>query len=234
METCDWLQYEHWPCTADPRSRGVASPVLDNDTFNQGETQRSLNAVRDVLVSCRLRATGPGRLSLVAVDGQQRFEIYIQPQGRVVLRRGGETAVDLPATADFARRAHDIEFGLCDQQVLLAVGGRTIIRYAYDRPAGEPSEPLHPLAIGSCGIGLTIDKLSVWRDDYYLDPQGLPRRWAFESPLPPHHVALLGDNQPVSIDSRHWQPPGIAERLVLGRVDRPFWAETKSELPPGR
>jgi hypothetical protein len=221
-ETCDWLQYEHWPCTADPRSRGVASPILDNDAFNQGETRRSLNAVRDVLLTCRLQAIGAGRLSLAAVDGEQRFEVDLQPNGRVALRSGGQTLVDLPLKADFVGRPVEIEFGLCDAQLLLAIGGRTLLRYQYERAAGDQSEPLHPLAIGGSGIGLTIDNLRVWRDIYYLDPQGLPRRWQADSALPQWCFAALGDNQPISIDSRQWQPPGVPLSSILGRVCRPF------------
>ncbi|MFT3920979.1 MAG: hypothetical protein QM778_00445 [Myxococcales bacterium] len=51
----DWLEYEHWPCTAEVRSRGVNSPITDNDSYNQAETHRALNAVHDVLLTCQLR-----------------------------------------------------------------------------------------------------------------------------------------------------------------------------------
>jgi hypothetical protein len=80
------------------------------------------------------------------------------------------------------------------------------------------------MAIGAAGIGLQIEGLRVWRDVYYLDPQGLSRRWEVQAPLGADEFALLGDNQPVSIDSRQWDPPAVGRRAVSGRVYRPFWS----------
>ena len=39
--------------------------------------------------------------------------------------------------------------------------------------------------------------------------------------MPANQVALLGDNAPVSIDSRQWQPAGVPLDAVMGRVRRP-------------
>lgn len=160
---------------------------------------------------------------LAAVDGQQRFELEIEPRQRLVLRRGAEVLLDQPLKLSLGRGTNKLEFGLCDQQVLLAIGGRTIVRHAYERPAGPQPEVLHPLAIGSGGVGLSVDELRVWRDIYYLDPQGLPRTWRLAPALAAQEIAVLGDNQPVSVDSRQFDPPGILLRTVRGRVERPFW-----------
>jgi hypothetical protein len=226
-DTCDWLEYEHWPCTADTRTRGVASPITDNDPYNQGETRRPLNAVSDVLFTCRMRATSAESFVLAAIDGGQRFEAEIAPGRRFILRSGGQTLLDQPLTANFSRRPVEIEFGLFDQQVLLAAEGRVVALYRYDRPPGPRTETLHPLAIGARSGGLQIDNLCVWRDVYYLDPAGLSRPWQAATPLAADEFAVLGDNQPVSTDSRHWQPPGLPRRSMLGLVVKPFWAVSR-------
>jgi hypothetical protein len=223
VTTYDWLQYEHWPCTADQRLRGVGTPIMDNDSYNQGETNRPLNAVSDAMLSCRLRAVGTGRFALAASDGDVQFEVEIEPRKRVVLRSRGQRLVDRLLSTDFSRRAIKVEFGLCDQQVLLAIGGRTVLRFDYERPAGSRPEVLEPLAIGAAGMGLDISQLRVWRDVHYLDPQGLPRPWKASGPLAPDEFAMLGDNQPVSIDSRHWEEAGVPRRALVGHVYRPFW-----------
>jgi len=226
-EDIDWLEYEHWSCTVDSRSRGRPAAITDNDSYNQGETHRPLNAMSDVLVSCRLRAVGAGQLVFAAVDGEQRFEVEIEPRKRILLRSSGRTLLDRPLRLNLSRQPTEIEFGLCDQQVLLAANGRMVLRYEYERPVLSRSEPLHPLAIGARGIGLQISELRVWRDIYFLDSHGLPRRWQADSPLASDHFALLGDNQPVSIDSRHWEPPGMPRSAILGRVYQPFWARSR-------
>ncbi len=223
-DSIDWLQYEHWKCTADPRSRGIASFITDNDSYNQGETRRPLNAVTDVLLSCRLRTSGPGQLTFTATAGEQRFDLTIEPQKNATLRQSDRTLTTQRLRTNLSRRFVRLEFGLCDQQILLVIDGRTIIRHPYERPREPQNEPLHPLAIGTRGLHLEIADLRVWRDIYYLDPQGLSRPWESPAPLGDREYALLGDNQPVSIDSRHWQPAAIPRSAILGHVYRPFWA----------
>lgn len=225
--TTDWLQYENWKSTADPRSRGIASYIADNDSYNQGETHRPLNAVRDVLVSCRIRTVGEGKFTLAAVDMHQRFELEIEPQKSATLRTGERTLVNRKLTTNFSHRFAQVDFGLCDQQVFLMIDGRTIFRHPYNGTSGPDFRQRHPLAIGTRGLRLEITELCVWRDVYYLDPQGLHRPWELTTPLDKGEYALLGDNQPVSIDSRHWQPASIPRSAILGHVYQPFWTTNR-------
>jgi hypothetical protein len=69
---------------------------------------------------------------------------------------------------------------------------------------------------------LQIADLRVWRDIYYLDPAGFSRPWQADDAVARGDLAVLGDNPPVSVDSRNWQQP-LAQSAVLGRVYRPFW-----------
>jgi hypothetical protein len=223
----DWLQYEHWACTAYPRLRGIPSPIRDNDPYNQGETRRELNAVSDVLLSCRVQTEGTGQLAFAAVDGEQRFELLIEPAARIILRVNGRPLEERPLKLTPLRSGADIEFGLCDQQVLLSVAGRTIFRVPYERAAGPQPESLHPLAVGARDLRVQLTHLRIWRDLYYLDPQGLSRDWQAVAPLSPGHFAVLGDNQPVSSDSRQWPVSAVIGSSILGRVYRPFWTEAR-------
>jgi hypothetical protein len=185
--------------------------VRDNDSYNQGPGPRELNAVPDILLTCHVRCRGNGELRFVARDGEQQFEV---------------DALSLKINTRSAAGSQ-IEFGLCDQQLLLVVDGRTLICCTYERPSGPPAEALRPLAIGARGLTVEITNLRIWRDIYYLDPQGLPRRWESE-PGSPDRVALLGDNPTVSIDSRHWQPNFLALDSILGIVRRPFWIRDRN------
>jgi type IV secretory pathway protease TraF len=223
-DAIDWLQYEHWKCTADARSRGVTSPVTDNDSYNQGETRRPLNAVTDIFLSCRVSTAGQGELFLAATAGDQRFEAIIDPESNLTLRQGDRTLARQRLRTNFSRRFTKLEFGLCDQQIFLVIDGRTHICHPYEFARDPRAEPLHPLAIGTRGLPIEINDLRVWRDIYYLDSLGLNRLWELSAPLGSSEYALLGDNQPVSIDSRQWQPTGIPRSAILGHVYRPFWA----------
>jgi hypothetical protein len=218
VDACDWLEYEHWPCTANPRLRGVVSPITDNDGYNQGELKRPLNSVRDVMLSCQLQAVGPGRVVLAAVDGNQRFELLLLSTNPSVLLLNGHQLLVVPIDLSRFAKGAQTEFGLCDQQILLIVDGKTIICNPYDRRTAVESEAPHPVAIGSIGAGLQINDLKVWRDVYYLGPSGLGRDWRAGRTLGPDEFMLLGDNQPVSIDSRQWEPGAVLRKANLGLV----------------
>lgn len=223
----DWLHYENWKCTADPRTRGITTPIADNDSYNQGETRRPLNFVTDVFLTCRIRAMGEGQIVLASTAQDQRFELTIEPRRSVTLRDGDRTLATKRLRTDFSRRLVELEFGLCDQQILLVIDGRTVLRHPYEPTSNSAAAPLHPLAIGTQGLNLEFQQPRVWRDIYYLDPQGLSRHWELLTPLEADEYALLGDNQPVSVDSRHWQPAGIPQTAILGHVYQPFWTSRK-------
>jgi type IV secretory pathway protease TraF len=220
----DWLEYQHWDCTGNPLvGRAVPAPIRDLDSFNQGENSRALNPVPDVLLTCRVDASGAGQLGLAAIDGELRLEVIIEPGQRLSVRSGGVVVESRTLAAGSFGRATEVQFGLCDQQLLLVAEGQTLVRWKYERKgaAGTPS----PLAIGARGLGLKVAQLKVWRDIYYLEPRGTGGDWQAARPLGPQQVALLGDNPPVSTDSRHWPDAGVARQHVLGHVYRPFWAD---------
>ena len=102
-ETLDWIEYHHWHGTASSAPRTQVVPILDNDSFNQN-LSRQLNLVTDVLLTCRVQATGAGELALVAMDGNQRFQIRIQPdRRRVALDKNGHEILEQSLGASFVR-----------------------------------------------------------------------------------------------------------------------------------
>jgi hypothetical protein len=210
----DWLTYHHWPGTFEHSARTTIGPITDNDPFNQGEAPRTLHEVRDCLLTCRVRAHGS--FCLATTDGDQRFEIEIHPGENVELRRAGESLVMRPLPRLAFAQSTNLEFGLCDHQIFLVIRRETILVFPYDSPA--PSTTLHPLQIGARSGELEVTHLQVWRDIHYLDHQGLSRPWSAGQVLPEDQIALLGDNQVVSLDSRTWESPGIPVSRLLGVV----------------
>jgi signal peptidase I len=77
-----------------------------------------------------------------------------------------------------------------------------------------------PFSIAADGLCIVIRRLQVFRDVYYLDPPGLGRNWSAPAPLGSDEVLVLGDNVPVSRDSRHWERPGVPTERILGPVLR--------------
>jgi hypothetical protein len=220
--TEDWLAFQPWRCSGHG-SRTEVVPILDNDAYNQA-IRRNLNAVPDVGISCRLMATDRAGFRFAAVDSALRFEARFDQNNKAIsLFQNGEQVVFREAEMHFHRRPVAVEFALCDRQVFVIVGGRTMIRHVYTQPVGPPIEDVQPLLIAADGA-VELSDLRVWRDIYYLDPLGGSHPWQADGPLPPNAFALLGDNPPVSIDSRHWPAAGIERQNILGRVVQPFWS----------
>jgi signal peptidase I len=150
--------------------------------------------------------------------------------------------------------AYDLRFANVDEQLLLWVNGKLIefnepTAYEYEKLFGERAEEiprsgdrdrgdLAPAAIGARDATLTVDRLHLSRDIYYIAatdesqrekreltdyPYGsnytrirtTPEMWdAFrgrdEAVFPLHggEYFVMGDNSPASLDARLWYPRG--------------------------
>jgi hypothetical protein len=97
----------------------------------------------------------------------------------------------------------------------LAIDGRVLLEYEQQPPDDfQPGSP--QLAVGARAADVSISKLEVWRDVYYTPPAGTGGRAQHQ--LGPSEYYLLGDNSPHSLDSRSWQPPGVAAENIIGRA----------------
>jgi len=91
-------------------------------------------------------------------------------------------------------------------------------RWGTSRTASKPTA--RPLGIGSKGLGVVLRDLRVYRDVYYTHPAGPQRRWALEEPcrLGEDEYFVLGDNSPISEDSRSWpQGPAVDAKSLIGK-----------------
>jgi signal peptidase I len=237
--------YHHWRCFASPLPRSAASPVLDNYGYNQNES-RQLHVVRDLLLACRLRTSGHGTLQLRLADGQDSFRADMALETHQAnVYRNERRLVTAPLPRAAWARDVKLEFALCDRQVLLAVDGQTVVCEPYEAPAlatgGNPCaarddevgrgfvrsssgeaelvrQQGQAVTIGASGMSLDLHRLQVFRDLHYLDPQGLGLDWIAPAKLEPDEVLVLGDNVPVSRDSRHSHPAAVPRTRWLGRV----------------
>lgn len=213
--TSDWLTYVNQSFYQGPGAGHVA-PIVDNDSFNQGFS-RQLDEVRDVGLRCRMTFSDNVHLALLARDGRDDFRAVIRSGRRVRLLCGNR----LLAESGFSIKTQDrpvwVEYTIFDQQVVLSLDGREVVRTTYqDRDV--PFEPsARPLAIGVRWGNIRVTDLEVRRDIYWQPPYEQQVRWE-APPLGPGEFLLLGDNAPVSIDSRHWPKAGVHGDSILGRV----------------
>ncbi|MEX1094525.1 MAG: signal peptidase I [Planctomycetales bacterium] len=212
------------------------APVTDVYGYNRREGEAAPVPVRDLMFSAMVQATGgAGRFGVRMTDGLQRFDL--------VLDLAAEQAhlwVDddeRPArTAPFAREALAgpalVEMSLFDRQVLATVGDAPLFDPLPLDPLPDESEPPRtPVQFGGRGLSVRVTELKLFRDVHYRTdtPRSARHGTERECELGPDEYFVLGDNSPVSADSRCWPTPAVPGRLFLGK---PFLVHLPSR--PGR
>jgi signal peptidase I len=224
----DWLSYRQVLRRQAPQPHTVYSPVLDFDAYNTAGN-RNLNHVPDLLLTCRASIAKYGCLVFAAVDGADRFEVHLCHDERKLklFQKYGKEESNLIAEELLPHRNHDepidVEFALCDQRVLFGMDGRQVLAQAYQRKNQTETQTEPQLQIGGAGARIRISQARVYRDLYYLHPNDTNQNWSAPQRVPPHHYFVLGDNPPLSTDSRQWPNAEVPLANIRGRVIRPWW-----------
>ena len=137
--------------------------------------------------------------------------------GQIILKQDGpRSRKPGELSARLLDRTVELVLSAFDQQILLAINGRTELIFRYQRWLGPPHPISRPFAIGATALKITIQRLQVFRDVYYTPPihpvESLARQ------LGPDEYFILGDNSPISVDSRSWMGGDIVSgNLFVGR-----------------
>ncbi len=217
VASIDWLEYTQWTCwlnPAPPLPRTGPAPIVDHYAYNQNLARSGLHPVSDIMLQCKTTINGTGQIVFRIDDGVDRFELELGFPD-LLCRLWHNESVVWQGQRALQRQPWSIEFAVCDQRVLTAINGRTLLEHSYE-PSDIPRRTIStPLALGTTGPKLEVESLQVYRDVYYLGPNG-QRHWAVPQPLGPDQWFALGDNVPVSIDSRQTGP--VSADAIIGPV----------------
>jgi signal peptidase I len=190
------------------------APITDGYGYNRGREGQGNHEVRDLMLSAIIRLhDGPGEFRLAIGDGSEEFECQFDVAERKVRLfdvRTGRAMRTAPFNDDLLQKPVCVEISMMDRQVLLAVSGKPAFKPLSYVPAVERGPaPRRPVRFGAKGAAVEVSSLKLFRDVYYTDDPG---RRAVDAPveLKSNEYFVLGDNSPVSKDSRSW-----AERVVL-------------------
>ncbi|MBN2021220.1 MAG: hypothetical protein JW809_00360 [Pirellulales bacterium] len=216
----DWLVYHHAIRLGDCFSAG---PVTDDDTYNLARPRRAeeVSTVTDLLLGFEVRRHyGRGRLLVRATDGGEVFEVGIDPgRERFEVLRGGRPIPVAEGSLPGLGPTFLVEVSLFDAALTLAIDGREVASVAYEpNPKRRPDD--RPWALGAKELGVELGSVRVYRDVYYTHPLGPLARWAVDRPvaLGPDEFFVLGDNSPISEDSRTWPDgPGLDAKFLIGK-----------------
>jgi signal peptidase I len=211
-------------------------PVTDDYGYNPGEELGTPNPVRDLMLSARITFEGgSGEFVLEMTNGATIFAVVFDvirravhlfaeplPEGMTLssqptnLGPKSEPVASAPWPKSFGNDGGTIEVSLCDKQVLIAIDGEQLMApWPFEMPAGA-QPPRVPVRFGARGLDVNVSQLKLFRDVYYTDSRS---RHAATRPyeLKQDEFFVLGDNSPVSHDSRRWEKPGVQRSFLIGK-----------------
>ncbi len=233
----DWLVYHHW----DP-VKNRPGPVRDFYEYD-GEEGRAENEVEDLALVARVELSAQvQRLSLRLRSHGSWFEIRLpvgKPGAAELFQDGRlQSAVTLhepfPAGTTFPREV-ELEAAVVDRRVQVAVDGRLVLTpHDFESSNQDAPQADAPIALGVMGGEAAVRALEVYRDIYYTSyltaAPIVARGVGEEVKLNAGEYFMLGDNSPVSCDSRFWNAsPVVPSSLMLGK---PFLVHLPGDLVP--
>lgn len=172
---------------------------------------------RDYSVVCRLSRTARQVQAWPVKPGQSVIEAMQQvPAASAVLPQIWPE-----------QRAADLEVSTFDSQLTVALDQQELLTLNLDtdesgesgRNSGEASsrrEDLSPVWLGAAGGRVEVTELKLFRDVHYTSSEN-GHATARPLKLGADEFFVLGDNSPVSLDSRGWKAPAVPRHLLVGR-----------------
>lgn len=233
----DWLVYKHW----DP-AKGRYGPICDFYAYN-GSEPRDGNEIKDLGVEARMRVSGSVEtMSLALRSGSDQFllRVPVTSDGPIDLTRNRRRVTLENCYNPFKEKglwpkSVLVEAAVIDRRVQVAIDGRLLFDpYDYEPLASGIRANESPIAVGVRGGSLEVSELRIYRDIYYTGSLANTPRYSHGTRaaviLGPDDYFVLGDNSPVSNDSRFWtEGPVVRGSMFVGK---PFLVHLPGQLVP--
>ncbi len=165
-------------------------PIVADTAYNAGLTQR-IFPVHDLALSAKIHSTGKGSL-ILSLGGNRQFVVDHELSGN-----------------------SQLEVYAFDHRIQVLVDGKLVENTRAD--SDVPDLDASRIAIGAKGLGVALKELRVYCDTYHASQNEERGVAAPMTPivLGPREIFVLGDNVPVSLDSRLWGP--VPLKLLVGK-----------------
>ncbi|MGC1275566.1 MAG: signal peptidase I [Planctomycetaceae bacterium] len=210
---------EYQRAVAELADRSRVSPIIDRYGYNRA-LGLTPNAVRDVMLAAHVRLSGQGAFAVELTDGRDRVRVVAETASQtlsLVRTATGERLRSAPLPAELLDDGTLVEASMMDRQVLVAVDGTPVFAaWTYDEPHEIAPPTSSAVRLGATELTAEVRSLVLYRDVYYTSGR------ATNGVVSPYKLGrdeffVLGDNSPVSLDSRSWQEGALPARLLLGK-----------------
>ncbi|MEZ6144847.1 MAG: signal peptidase I [Planctomycetaceae bacterium] len=194
--------------------------ITDVYGYNHPQSARVSYPVHDLMLSAKIEhVAGDGEFHIRMTDGWHWFETVFDfkaHEARLLVDNADAPLHTAALPSSMVNGEGLIEMSTFDRQILVAVDGQELFPpLQYAAKAVPRSQPLEPVLIGAEGVELVVNQLQLYRDVYYT-PKDAGNH---EHPITvgAEELMVLGDNSPVSVDSRSWESPTIPQNLLIGK-----------------
>lgn len=198
-------------------SSSHVAPITDQCSYNRASRSESPQAVRDLMLSTEvIVSSGKGRFVLQATDGKQTFSCNIdigRGEVRLFIDQEKQAVRVTQLNPAVFQQPMLWEMSLMDRQILVAINGQQAFEpVLLDESKWTTEAPRTPVRLGAEGLHVQFRSIKLYRDVFYTGKgTGKP------CSLKDDEYYVLGDNSPVSYDSRVWEYPAVKKSLFLGK-----------------
>ena len=224
-----WFSYQPKRCYEHSPKQTWLPQIEDSYGFNQ-TINRTLNLVNEVCLEFELDLdskwfqTGKAQLLVAIVSGQQthlvRFVFNRDSVDVQLFDRNERVTAETRCRLDPGSPTCAISN--VDSQIIIAVGGNKPVLIDVSGAEADSLSPVELLVSLEPSNSMGLKGLRLWRDMYYFSPLSrdeLLQRQAGEGLAGTEGYFVVGDNVPVSWDSRRWLLPRVDANDILGVVD---------------
>ena len=229
-ETAD-LVYQPTYCFASSNNRKPLDTIVDSYGYNQNHSRQKLNPIDQIRVEFPLKLKTDCRLTFSTFCDGKNVVFEIAPkQSRAIIRADNQSVKgELPKIEKWDN-VH-VAFCTMDSQPTLIINDQTVCEltlpprklaqrelqdnqpefaFAIRISQSKTDSPL-PMKADSIAVA-SLGPIEIFRDLYYFSD------YTKEFTLGDEQFMVLGDNVPISIDSRTWSEPSIKRRQIIGTL----------------
>lgn len=200
------------------------APLTDFYAYNRQIVGNGDSAVvRDLMLATLVDfKTGQGELHIEMNDGSETYTWVLNSNTQQLQLHVGHAepvrSAQLPPS--FLKDSVLLEMSLFDRQVICALDGNVVFDpWELPLTPATKSAPRRQVRIGAEGIRLHISSLRLFRDVYYTsEGNSGDSTWKLQNSPTEQEFFVLGDNSPISVDTRLWEPgKALTPQLLMGK-----------------
>ncbi|HMO14322.1 MAG TPA: S26 family signal peptidase [Pirellulaceae bacterium] len=205
----DWLLYRHRKCYF--RNAASTPHTIDDFYGINHHLTRETNSVCEIAIRLSLECVERGILVLRIHDGFEYHTFDIDFDDICLRYRDKSFAIPFQVGA---KKPLDLTVWLIDQQLDFIIDEIPIVHVEFERQGGGEAVA-DVAALGGVSGEFIIRDFSLHRDWFLFDPRSEPTHtWS----LAQGEYFVVGDNLPISRDSREWQGRHLTRAQILGRI----------------